>query len=139
MWLARQAAMARSQSKAGAGSGDVTIGAKDTAVMLESEKRELPTAMPGGYFWKAQTGQEALVVRGNDGDRCVVGLLGQEEDISPGEVVIRSEGGRIKLGGSKIEIEGDMKIEGDMELNGEVRITGKLFLNGVDVGAVLGV
>ena len=133
MWLAKQAAMARSRSKAGAGSGDVTIGGEDTAVMLESEKRELPTATPGGYFWKARTGQEALVVRGNDGDRCVVGLLGEEEDIVPGEVVIKSQGGRIKLGGTKIEI------EGDMELNGEVRITGKLFLNGVDVGAKLGV
>lgn len=132
MWLGKQAAMAKSRSKAGAGSGDVTIGGEDTAVMLESEKRDLPTALPGGYFWKARVGQEALVVRGNDGDRCLVGLLGQEEDISPGEVLIKSEGGRIKLGSSKIEI------EGDMDITGEVRITGKLFLNGVDVGEALG-
>lgn len=139
MWLGQQAAVNYVKSKAGAGSGDVTIDNIQPAVMLHSEKRSLPMALAGCYFWRPEKEQEALVMRGSDGLRYVLGLLGQEEhldvELAPGEAVILSKGGYIHMKEDCICISAEncsMVIK-----NGSVSITGKLYLNGIDVEAAL--
>lgn len=135
MWLGQQAARNPVRSRAGAQTGDVTIEGERAAVMLDSEKRQIPTALPGGYFWKPQQEQEALVLRSGDGLRYVVGLLGEEEkhdlDIKPGEVAILSQGGVIFLLEEEIRIrteECSVSIK-----DGSVSISGRLFVNGAEV------
>lgn len=139
MWLGQQAAVNYTKTKAGAGSGDVTIDAQQPAVMLEDEKRKLPMALAGCYFWRPEKEQEALVIRGSDGLRYVLGLLGQEEkldvELAPGEAVILSKGGYIHMKTDCIRIlteDCSMVIK-----DGSVSITGKLYLNGIDVEAAL--
>lgn len=139
MWLAQQAAVNFAKSRAGAHSGDVTIGGETPAVMLESEKRKVPLALPGGYFWLPEAQQEAFVVRGSDGLRYIVGLLGEMEkkdvDIRPGESALVGKGGSIYMLEDRIRI---VTPECSVEIkDGSVSISGKLYLNGIDVEAAL--
>ena len=139
MWLGQQAAVNYAKSKAGAGTGDVTIDSLQPAVYLQSEKRSLPMALAGGYFWRPEKEQEALVLRCGDGLRYVLGLLGQEEklDISlaPGEAALLSKGGYIHMAEDLIRVKTEkcsIVIKDD-----SVFIEGKLYLNGLDVGSAL--
>ena len=139
MWLGRKTAVNHAPVKSGAGSGDVTIDGKQPAVMLDSEKRTLPMSLAGCYFWRPEKEQEALVIRGSDGLRYVLGLLGQEEKLSfelaPGEALLLSEGGYIHMAKDEIRIATDscsMTVK-----DGSVSISGKLYLNGIDVEAAL--
>ena len=62
MWLGQRAAVNFTKNRAGAASGDVTIDAQQPAVMLEDEKRTLPMALAGCYYWRPEKEQEALPV-----------------------------------------------------------------------------
>ncbi len=139
MWLGQQAGLRPARSLAGAAGGDITIGGEKAAVYLESEKRQLPCALPGGYFWVPEQDQEALVIRTGDGQRYVLALLDRQEktdvDIDPGEAAIVSRGGSIFLLKDRIKImtEGcTVTVKDD-----SVSISGRLFLNGIDVEAAI--
>lgn len=139
MWLGQQAGARPTRSLAGAAGGDITIGGESAAVFLESEKRQLPCALPGGYFWIPEQEQEALVIRTGDGQRYVLALLDQQEkadlDIAPGEAAMVSAGGSIFVLEDRIKIvtEGcTVTVKDD-----SVSISGRLFLNGIDVEAAI--
>lgn len=139
MWLGQQAAVNHAKSKAGAGSGQVTIDALQPAVYLESEKRSLPMALAGCYFWRPEKEQEALVVRTGDGLRYVLGLLGQEKaldiELAPGEAAFAGKAGYIHMAEDLIRVKTEncsIVIKDD-----SVFIEGKLYLNGLDVDAAL--
>lgn len=138
MWLGQKAGANHAGSRAGAHSGDITIGGEKAAVMLDSEKRQIPLALPGGYFWIPDREQEALVIRADDGLRYLLGLLEQEDvfpDIAPGEAALVSRGGSIYLLEDRIKIVTDQCSV--TVKDGSVSISGKLFLNGIDVEAAL--
>lgn len=139
MWLGQRAGSRTPRNLSGAGSGDVTIADMEPAVMLENEKRQLPPVFPGCYFWRPEAEDEAMVMRGSDGLRYVIGLLGQEKKLDcalmPGEAALIGRAGKILMLSDMIKIEADgccIEIKDD-----SVSIQGKLFLNGTDVGAAL--
>lgn len=115
MWLARQVSLADREFTADITSGRVSIAGGTPAVELIGEQRELELASPGGYFWKPQAEQQALVLRMDDGGRLAAGILSEAPaDLAPGEICLSS------AGGAEIRLRND----------GSVQITGTLYING---------
>lgn len=139
MWLGQRAGSRTPRNLSGAGSGDITIADMEPAVMLESEKRQLPPVFAGCYFWRPEAEDEAMVMRGSDGLRYVIGLLGQEKKLDaalgPGEAALIGKAGRIMMLRDMIKVEADGCIITIKD--GSASIQGKLFLNGTDVEAAL--
>ena len=127
MWLSERAA-ARPSGGIKAEVGIVTIGGKETAVLLDGEYRALGCVAPGGIGWRPRVGDEVLVLETGDGERWILGQAGGGFDsLRDGELCFR-------CGDCWLRIEGDsISAEGDWHINGDVYITGRLFLNGVEI------
>ncbi len=133
MWLGDKAARSGIPGDSPADLGDVTIGGENPAVNTESEHRDLCTVAPGGYFWLPETGTEALIVNCGDGSRVLAGctVSGVPENMSPGEVYIKSKGTSVLMkNNGHIIISGDIGITGNISIAGQVDIIGGLMVNG---------
>ena len=119
MWLSRRERSGRAD-QGGAERGFVTLEGVRPAVYAQGERRSLPVYGPGGYFWAPALGEQVLVVKLGDGGEqpCVAGRL-MEEELEPGEVLIRADRGAASI---------RLTRDGALELNGRGKI------NGVDIG-----
>ena len=92
-------------------SGKVSSG--QYSVIGDGETRDIGLCSPGGYSWKPGINESVIVVRtGQEGEtRSIVGRDNVPmEEISPGEVYIKSSGGAYIY----------LKNNGDVVINGHV-------------------
>lgn len=119
MWLSQQLPVA-APGRSGLSTGKVTIIDDKAAVMLEGERRELPIACPSAVRWVPKVDDEVLVFTTEEGERYVVGLVVEPEELpDEGEIILRSGGSSLKL-----------------YRNG-VSVNGRLVVNGVDILAAI--
>ena len=130
MWLSERAA-GHASGGFRAEAGTVTVGGKDTAVLLDGEYRGLGRISPGGVSWRPAVGDEVLVLETGDGERWILGAADSGfSSLQDGEVCLRSGSAWLKL-----DRNGSISAEGDWHINGDVYITGRLYLNGVQITA----
>ncbi len=119
MWLSQQLP-AVPPAKSGLSTGKVTIAEDKAAVMLEGERREVPIACPSAVRWLPKVDDEVLVFTSDEGERYIVGLVVDPEELpEQGELLMRSDGGSLRLNSRGVSI------------------SGRLYVNGVDILAVI--
>lgn len=113
MWLSKQT---RRQSRdEAAAQGSVTIGGVAAGVMAGCEYRNARIFGPRGMVWRPEPGDTALVIKTDT--PAVAGVLTEDKDLEPGEVMLYGSGCSIKL-----------------TAQGEVLITGEVYVNGSKIG-----
>ena len=129
MWLSKQAA--RSDDRAPADMGTVTIGGDSPAVLTDSESRNISVISPGGYIWRPAVGDELLIIKNTDGEKCAVGAskAAAYDEVLPGEVLIYSKGAHIL-----IKNDGDIEISGNIKVDGSIDAGGGVYSDGVKIG-----
>lgn len=116
MWLAEKAGAEMSQAL-DIQIGRVTIGGARPAVMLDGEKRNVNLALPEGYGWTPEVGDEVLVVK-SEGEWFITAKLGQAAQPATGEVGIYSVGARVAVTEDAVKLDGDVEITGSLKING---------------------
>ena len=120
MWLSHRMAMQRVSA---AEVGAVTIGGEASAVMTDSEHRDLAVFSPGGYFWRPKVGENVLVIKCGENEMCILGEnAGDELELEPGEVYIKSDAASVHV-----------RNDGSIRLAGRIEIDGGLYLNGNEI------
>ena len=120
MWLSKRMAM---QSVNTAEVGAVTIGGEASAVMTDSEHRNVTVYTPGGYAWRPKVGEDVLVIKSGENELSILGRGAEEiEGLAPGEVNIKSDSASVLL-----------KNDGTIRLTGRIEIDGSLYLNGNEI------
>ena len=128
MWLSGQ-----QKRPAGCGEGQtgiVTVGGKETAVMLDSERRGLEVYAPAGYRWTPETGQRVLVIQGQGEIPCIVGV--REDSAQPDSVGINAN--TVSVSGRDVTV----RAGGDAVVAGQsVDLQGKVLINGTPLETVI--
>lgn len=108
--------------EAAAEMGTVTLGGDPAGVSLGGERRWLPVYTPGGYNWRPTSGDKVLVLKaGAEGESpCILGTVQQEEDLKPGEVMLKGEECSVHLGQGRLTLKGEVYI-GEQTLYSLVR------------------
>lgn len=93
--------------------GQMTLSGAVTGANLGGERRWLNLCAPGGFQWSPREGEQVLVLKLPDGGQpCILGVVGQEASLRPGQVKL--------TGGNCTLLLGD-----GLELTGEVRVNGE--------------
>ncbi|MGI6014585.1 MAG: hypothetical protein ACOX7K_10000 [Oscillospiraceae bacterium] len=120
MWLSKQLAGSTAE-QAVAEFGSVTMEGASTAVVTEGERRGISTVFPGGYAYRAKTGETVAVLRcGNTA--LIQGTVSDTipEELEVGEVKIFAAGGAAIV----------LKNDGRILLQGNVTVNGTLITEG---------
>ena len=123
MWMTRR--LREREEKRPAQFGTVTIGGERAGVFARGERRQLPSAAPGGYAWRPRPGEKVLFIESGEGDEgCVAGVIGGEPPVVllPGEICLYAPGGANLT----------LRCDGSIELNGRLRINGEAYAPGED-------
>ena len=116
MWTSSQTKKAGEKIRSYGALGTVTAGGDENSVLLETQRRGVPVAAPGGYRWRPEAGEQVLVLKtGADGESAWI--LGQTQE--RGEELQRGE---VELTGRNCGIK--LTCSGVVELRGAVRING---------------
>lgn len=121
MWTSSQTKRAGEKTHSNGMLGIVTAGGNENSVLLETQRRGVPVASPGGYRWRPEAGEQVLVLKaGVDGESAWI--LGQRqersEELLPGEVELVGHNCAVKL-----------TCDGGLELRGAVSINGTTLEN----------
>lgn len=122
MWLSEKSALAGIERQGQADYGRVTIGGRNPAVETDGEHRSPVLLAPGGVFWLPSAGQEAVLLRCEDGTEVLLGTAQGDApaDMLPGEVYIKSGAASVHIGADgQISIAGLVNIIGGLTVNGE--------------------
>lgn len=116
MWTSSQTKRVGEKMRSYGALGVVTAGGKESSVLLETHRRGVSVAAPGGYRWRPEAGEQVLVLKtGADGESAWI--LGQTqvqgEDLVPGEVELAGRDCAVKL-----------TWDGAVDLRGLVRVNG---------------
>ena len=96
MWLSGQHKRPADQGEGQV--GVITMSGKETAALLDCERRGLQIYSPGGYTWTPKVDSRVLVIQGRGEIPCVAGALQEAVTVkSPGDVT--AEGENIRLMG----------------------------------------
>lgn len=120
MWISKQITGASLNESALAGRGEVTISHGAVGVYTDAERRDVPSVTPGGYTWRPRQGQRVLVIKTDEGESVIAGLLQEPDENQDGDIIIETDSARIKIS----------KIDGTVTLGGKVYITGDLYVKG---------
>ena len=143
MWLSGQQ---KRPADCGEGqTGIVTVGGGRTAVMLDSERRELEVYAPAGYRWTPEVDQRVLVIQGKGEIPCIVGVRQDSErpdsveicakavDVSGRDVSVRAEEDTVVSGKSA-----ELRAEGSATVAGQsVNLRGQVLINGTPLETVI--
>ena len=116
MWTSSQTKKAGEKIRSYGALGIVTAGGNENSVLLETQRRGVPVAAPGGYRWRPEAGEQVLVLKtGADGESAwILGRTREQgEELRPGEVELTGRNCGVKL-----------TCNGALELRGAVRING---------------
>lgn len=130
MWLSKMSARALSAHESAAEIGSVTIGGSAPGVRTDGENRNLLVCAPGGYRWTPKTGGQVLIIKTDEGERAVLGML---DGGVPDELRIAAGGAEIELKEGKVTVTGDLVLDGDLTVSGSAAIGGSLLVAGVPV------
>lgn len=121
MWLSGQQ---KRPADTGEGiTGIVTMSGRETAVLLDSERRGLHVYSPAGYRWTPKVGQRVLVIQGQGEIPCVVGA--RQGDGRPDQVAIEAK--ELTVRGDVVSVSG----QSGASVNGEtVALNGEIYVNG---------
>lgn len=92
--------------------GTVTLGGDPAGVSLGGERRWLSVYTPGGYSWRPTAGDKVLVLKaGAEGESpCILGTVQGEEELKPGEVLLKSGACSVHLGQERLTLGGEVYI-----------------------------
>lgn len=108
MWLLNYVTQ-NSIKKSDAVRGNVSqTGNTAVSVNASSEHREIPVAAPFGIAYVPPVGEESVVLPVADGEICL-GVIAQNKQLSPGELMLYSSGGAYIY----------LKNDGTVEINGK--------------------
>ncbi|MDL2300445.1 hypothetical protein LJC01_02235 [Clostridiaceae bacterium OttesenSCG-928-D20] len=114
--------------------GEVSLSGSSLAVVTDAEHGNIKIASPDGVSWLPQKGRQALVLKTEEGELVVIGIL---KDGAPmlNEGEIRLGEGSCTLTVSK---NGDVSIVGDLNISGNLRVSGNITASrGITVGSNL--
>ena len=111
MWLSERAA-ARRAGAASAGTGKVSIGGAAPAVYTDGEHRALRVLAPMGMEWQLQTGDDALILETDDGERYVLGCPVTNGTAYDGVLRLRSGSTVLEVGPAGVSITGRLTVNG---------------------------
>ena len=115
MWLSGQHKRPADQGEGQ--TGIVTVGGKETAVMLDSERRGLKVYAPAGYRWTPEVDQQVLVIRGQGEIPCIVGV--REGGAQPDSVSISAKDMSVSGRDVTVQAEEAVDLRGQVLINGE--------------------
>ncbi|MDO4813244.1 MAG: hypothetical protein Q3995_07000 [Eubacteriales bacterium] len=117
MWLSRKLTQHEKQNTASAEAGAVTIDSGEIAVYSSGEDRNVQVASPGGFFWRPQSGERVLVIKGGTfgEEPFIVGTVRNGEALPAGEIRIAPAKGNAEIllhNNGRVEINGTLLING---------------------------
>lgn len=119
MWLSGQYKRPAEESEGQV--GVITMSGKETAALLDCERRGLQVYAPAGYRWTPKVGQRVLVIQGKGEIPCVAGAR-QDGDV-PDAVTVEAKDLKMRGDGVKISASGDVVVEGEnVRLDGQVYV-----------------
>ena len=141
MWLSGQ--QKRPNHPGEGQTGVVTMGGNETAVMLDSERRELEVYAPAGYHWTPEVDQRVLVIQGQGEIPCIVGV--RQDSAQPGSVGISANavsvsgqnisvraGGSAIVAGQSVNLQGRVLIDGTPLADLITQIVSELLAGGTE-------
>ena len=122
MWLSEKTAASGMEPERVAEIGKVTLEGSEPGILADCEVRTLSSLGPGGYYWNAEVGREAMLIRAADGTRVVAGDIHDRApiEIEPGEVYIGIKDGTYM----HVKNDGHILLFGNIDLVGQITING---------------
>ena len=119
MWLSGQHKRPADQGEGQV--GVITMSGKETAALLDCERRGLQIYSPGGYTWTPKGDSRGLVIQGRGEIPCVAGAL-QGSQV-PDQVGVKAK--ELSLEGEAVTV----KSPGDVTAEGEnIRLMGQVYV-----------
>lgn len=119
MWLSGQHKRPADQGEGQV--GVITMSGKETAALLDCERRGLQIYSPGGYTWTPKVDSRVLVIQGRGEIPCVAGVL-QGSQV-PDQVGVKAK--ELSLEGEAVTV----KSPGDVTAEGEnIRLMGQVYV-----------
>lgn len=119
MWLSGQHKRPADQGEGQV--GVITMSGKETAALLDCERRGLQIYSPGGYTWTPKVDSKVLVIQGRGEIPCVAGALQGSQD--PDQVDIKAK--ELNLEGNIVTV----KSLEDVTVKGEnIRLMGQVYV-----------
>lgn len=119
MWLSGQHKRPADQGEGQV--GVITMSGKETAALLDCERRGLQIFSPGGYTWTPKVDSRVLVIQGRGEIPCVAGAL-QGSQV-PDQVGVKAK--ELSLEGEAVTV----KSPGDVTAKGEnIRLMGQVYV-----------
>lgn len=117
MWLSRKLTQQEKQNVASADTGTVTIDGGEIAVCSAGEDRNVRLALPGGFFWRPQSGESVLVIKGGafGEEPFIIGTVRTGGTLPAGEICIAPAKGNAKI---LLHNDGRVEINGSLSING---------------------
>ena len=119
MWLSGQHKRPADQGEGQV--GVITMSGKETAALLDCERRGLQIYSPGGYTWTPKVDSRVLVIQGRGEIPCVAGAL-QGSQV-PDQVGVKAK--ELSLEGEAVTVPspGDVTAEGE-----NIRLMGQVYV-----------
>ena len=119
MWLSGQHKRPADQGEGQV--GVITMSGKETAALLDCERRGLQIYSPGGYTWTPKVDSRVQVIQGRGEIPCVAGAL-QGSQV-PDQVGVKAK--ELSLEGEAVTV----KSPGDVTAEGEnIRLMGQVYV-----------
>lgn len=119
MWLSGQHKRPADQGEGQV--GVITMSGKETAALLDCERRGLQIYSPGGYTWTPKVDSKVLVIQGRGEIPCVAGALQGSQD--PDQVDIKAK--ELNLEGNIVTV----KSLENVTVKGEnIRLMGQVYV-----------